>query len=43
MSLGLSTHDDNDNDADDNDAEWHTMDNLWLHRLLGINAKWADK
>ena len=32
---GLST----DND---NDAGRHTTENLWLQRLIGINAKWAN-
>ena len=30
-------------DTNDDNAGCHTMDNSWLHRLIGINAKWANK
>ena len=35
---GLST-----DDANDDDVGRHTTDTLWFYRLIGINAKWANK
>ena len=33
--------DDVDNDDTNNGWQWHTMDKSWLHRLIGMYAKWA--
>ena len=47
LSLGQLYTDDNtsgDDDDDTNDGwQWHTMDKSWLHRLIGMYAKWAKK
>ena len=47
LSLGeLYTDNTNDNDDDDDDTnnrqQWHMTDKSWLHRLIGMYAKWAN-
>ena len=48
LSLEQLYADDNTNDDDDdndtNDGwQWHMTDKSWLHRLIGMYAKWANK
>ena len=45
LLLGQLYRDDNTNNDDDDDTndgqQWHMMDKSWLHRLIGMYAKWA--
>ena len=48
LSLGQlytdnNTNDNDDDNDDDNGRQWHMTDKSWLHRLIGMYAKWAKK
>ena len=44
LSLGqLYTDANNDDDNNTNDDDNDTRDKSWLHRLIGMYAKWAKK